>query len=80
MNIRFNAYLTILRFRDTIIKYLKGGFMPNRNRKVIENIISKTKIYIVIIAVLMIALAIYDIKTIIPSIIMFVIILWYSIV
>lgn len=54
--------------------------MPNRNRKVIENIISKTKIYIVIIAVLMIALAIYDIKTIIPSIIMFVIILWYSIV
>lgn len=54
--------------------------MPNRNRKVIENIISKTKIYIVIIAVLMIALAIYDIKTIIPSFIMFIIILWYSII
>lgn len=54
--------------------------MPNKNRKVIENIISKTKIYIVIIAVLMIALAIYDIKTIIPSFIMFIIILWYSII
>lgn len=54
--------------------------MPNRNRKIIENIISKTKIYIVIIAALMIALAIYDIRTIIPSIVMLGIIVWYSIV
>lgn len=54
--------------------------MPNRNRKVIENIISKTKIYIVIIAILMIALAIYDMRTIIPSMIILGIIIWYSIV
>lgn len=54
--------------------------MPNRNRKIIENIISKTKIYIVIIAILMIALSIYDTRAIIPCIIVFGAVLAYTIV
>ncbi len=54
--------------------------MSNKNRKIIENIISRTKIYIVIIAILMVALAIYDVRTIIPCAIIFGMILWYSIV
>lgn len=54
--------------------------MPNRNRKIIENIISKTKIYMVIIALLMITLAIYDVRTIIPCIIVFGVVLAYTII
>ena len=54
--------------------------MPNRNRKIIENIISKTKIYIVIIAILMIALSIYDTRAIIPCIIIFGAVLAYTII
>ena len=54
--------------------------MPNRNRKIIENIISKTKVYIVIIAILMIALSIYDTRAIIPCIIVFSAVLAYTII
>ena len=53
--------------------------MPNPNRKIIENIISKTKIYIFIIFILFVVLCFYDANLILPSIIIFSAILFYSI-
>lgn len=53
--------------------------MPNQNRKIIENVISKTKIYLVIIFILFVVLCIYDPQLILPSIILFGGILFYSI-
>ena len=53
--------------------------MPSQNRKFIENVISKTKIYLVIIFILFTILCIYDARLIVPSIILFVGILSYSI-
>ena len=53
--------------------------MLNKNGKVIENAISRTKIYLVIIAVLLLSLCIYDTRLIIPSILMYGLILIYSI-
>ena len=53
--------------------------MPSQNRKFIENVISKTKIYLVIIFILFTILCLYDARLIVPSIILFVGILSYSI-
>ena len=52
--------------------------MPNQNRKVIENLMSRTKIYIVIIAILLIVLCAYEPKFIVFSIIIFLAIIMYS--
>lgn len=48
------------------------------NKKVFEKIISKTKIYLAIIAILMIIICIYDIKYIIPAIIIYLLIIIYA--
>lgn len=48
------------------------------NKKVFEKIISKTKIYLAIIAILMIALCIYDLRYIVPAIIIYTLILIYT--
>ena len=50
----------------------------NHNKKVWEKIVSKTKIYLAIIAILMIALCIYDQIWIMPSFIIFITILAYA--
>ena len=52
--------------------------MSNQNRKVIENLMSRTKIYMIIIAILLIVICIYEIRLIIPAIVMFFAILLYS--
>jgi len=51
--------------------------MPS-NKKIFEGILSKTKIYLVIIAILLIAFCIIDIKYIVPSIIVYILILIYT--
>jgi c-di-AMP phosphodiesterase-like protein len=56
----------------------REDFMPNKNRKVIESIMSRTKIYMVIIAVLLVVLCIYDARLIIPAILVFLLIILYS--
>ena len=53
--------------------------MPSKNRKVIESVMSRTKIYLVIIAMLLLTLCIYDTRLIIPSVIVFGLLLIYSI-
>ena len=53
--------------------------MPSQNRKIIENVISKTKIYLVIIFILFVVLCIYDARLIPLSVIIFGGIIFYSI-
>lgn len=48
------------------------------NKKVFEKIISKTKIYLAIIAILMVVLCMYNIKFIIPSILIYILIIIYA--
>ncbi len=52
--------------------------MQNKNRKVFYNLVSRTKIYLVIILILLIAISIQNTKMIIPSIIIYVLVLWYT--
>ena len=53
--------------------------MPNyTNRKIFDKLISKTKIYLVIIAVLLIALCFYETRLITPAIILYALILMYA--
>ena len=49
-----------------------------RNKKIIEKIVSKTKIYLVIIALLMIILCAYNMDLIIPSVIIYGLIIAYT--
>ena len=52
--------------------------MQNNNRKVFETLVSKTKIYLAIIFILMVIISIQNIKLIIPSILIYAIVLGYS--
>ena len=52
--------------------------MQNNNRKVFDNLVSKTKIYLAIIIFLLIIICIQDVKWIIPSIILYVVIVGYA--
>ena len=52
--------------------------MQNKNRKVFDNLVSRTKIYLVIILILLIAISMQNTKMIIPSIIIYVLVLWYT--
>lgn len=52
--------------------------MPSKNRKVIDNLMSRTKIYLIIIAVLLAIICFYDTRLIIPAIITFFLIVLYS--
>lgn len=50
----------------------------NHSKKVFEKIISKTKIYLAIIALLMIVLCIYDVRFIIPALVSYILIMIYA--
>ena len=52
--------------------------MQNNNRKVLDTLVSKTKIYLAIIFILLVVICIKDIYMIIPSIIVFLLLLAYS--
>ena len=53
--------------------------MPNNtNRKVFDKLVSKTKIYLVIIAILLIILCCYEINFITPAILIYVLIIMYA--
>ena len=50
----------------------------NNNKKFLDNLVSRTKIYLIIILLLLIAISIQNTKFIIPSIFMYVLVLWYA--
>ena len=52
--------------------------MQNVNKKVFENLISRTKIYIAIIFILLAIISIQNIKWIIPSILIFILVVGYT--
>ena len=53
--------------------------MPNKsNKKIFEGLVSKTKIYLVVIAILLILICVLNTKYIIPSIIAYILILLYA--
>ena len=52
--------------------------MKTNNRKVFDNLISRTKIYLVIILLLLIAICVQNTQWIIPSIITFVLVVGYT--
>ena len=52
--------------------------MPNNNRKVIDNLLSRTKIYLIIIAILLVIICIYEQKLIFPAIFLYALILFYT--
>lgn len=52
--------------------------MQNNNRKMLENLVSRTKIYLAMILILLIILSIQNIKYIIPSIIVYAAIVGYT--
>ena len=52
--------------------------MPSENKKIFERLISKTKIYLVIIAVLLIIICSFNISYILPSILVYALILLYA--
>lgn len=52
--------------------------MQNNNRKVFDNLISRTKIYLVIILLLLIAICVQNTQWIIPAIITFVLVVGYT--
>ena len=52
--------------------------MQNNNRKMLESLVSRTKIYLAIILILLIILCVHDINYIIPSIIVYMIIMGYT--
>ena len=60
-------------------EYKREIFMPNNtNRKIFDKLVSKTKIYLVIIAILLIALCIYEVRFITPAIIGYALIIMYA--
>lgn len=52
--------------------------MQNSNKKIFDNLVSRTKIYLVIILLLLILICVQDIKFIIPSVILFLLIVAYT--
>ena len=48
------------------------------NKKILDKITSKTKIYLAIILILLILLCIYEVKFIIPSIILYILLMLYT--
>ena len=52
--------------------------MPNNNRKIFNKLVSRTKIYLVIIAILLFILCFYEINFITPAILIYVLILMYA--
>lgn len=52
--------------------------MPNNNSKNWDSLISRTKIYLIIIAILLVAICILNYRLILPSIIIYALIIWYT--
>lgn len=52
--------------------------MQSSNRKVFDNLVSKTKIYLAIIFILLVIVCIQNISWIIPSIVMYILLVWYA--
>ena len=52
--------------------------MPSENKKIFERLISKTKIYLIIIAILLIIICSFNINYILPSILVYTLILLYA--
>ena len=52
--------------------------MPNNNSKNWDSLISRTKIYLIIIAILIVCICILNYMLIIPSIIVYALIIWYT--
>lgn len=52
--------------------------MQNSNKKVFDNLISRTKIYLIIILVLLLLICVQNIKFIIPSILLFILVMVYT--
>lgn len=52
--------------------------MPNNNKRIVEKLESKTKLYLVIIAILLIILCIYEEALILPSVITYALLLGYT--
>ena len=52
--------------------------MQSNNRKVFDNLVSKTKIYLAIIIFLLIVICVQDVKWIVPSIIIYILIVGYA--
>ena len=53
--------------------------MPNNNSKNWDSLISRTKIYLIIIALLIVCISILNYRLIIPGIIVYALIIWYTI-
>ena len=53
--------------------------MPNNNSKKWDSLISRTKIYLIIIALLIVCISILNYRLIIPGIIVYALIIWYTI-
>ena len=56
-----------------------GVFMPSKNGKILDDLILKSGIYLIIILLFMISLCIYDIKWLVPSIIIYILLIIYTI-
>ena len=52
--------------------------MPNNNRKGFDKLVSKTKIYLVIIAILLVLICFYEINFVTPAIILYALVLMYA--
>ena len=52
--------------------------MQSTNRKVFDKLVSRTKIYLVIILILLIAISVQNSRMIIPSVIVYILVLWYA--
>ena len=53
--------------------------MPSKNGKILDDLILKSGIYLIIILLFMISLCIYDIKWLVPSIIIYILLIIYTI-
>ena len=79
----FNCYtLKSWQIAHLLVKYnrinVRRCYMQNNNRKMLENLVSRTKIYLAIILILLIILSVQNIKYIIPSIIVYAAIVGYT--
>ncbi len=52
--------------------------MQSSNRKLFDSLVSRTKVYLIIIFILLVIICVYNPKMIVPSIILAVAILWYT--
>ena len=52
--------------------------MQNNSKKVLETLVSRTKIYLAIIFILLVIINTQNIKWMIPSILLYAIIIWYA--